>query len=303
MSVPADWSRTVGRVAAEPAWSDLFNILGTLVAPGTAWTCWRVGIAFRNGTIGIVIARARHSTPEMSQNWSDNLWTSVLSKMRDYAGRRYVLPAALVDAMSDTGERVKSSPYWTKYDHLPAEDPRRVNLNAEKIRVVGGVDVLVSLAKLVAAATTQGKVLSTVLWYDPNRPSIPATELGGWKPLHAMYDAWQNRAVHYWWNSGCEIAAKPGFFSSYPFVYSGSLKLRGWEVTDVAHAPWELAAAFYPLGNWPAPAVAALEAGTQFTSFEAPPDLMAMPENGQVGPVQAPAADGSLDERDRIPTG
>ena len=111
-----------------------------------------------------------------------------------------------------------------------------------------GLDLLSDVAKFIASITTKSKVLATVLWYDPRRPSVPAPQVT-WQPLFQVYNGFNLRAIHYWWNSGWESSSP----QTYPFVFSSTVPRRGWGVTDVAHEPWELAGAFYPNGNWVPP--------------------------------------------------
>ncbi len=123
--------------------------------------------------------------------------------------------------------------------------------------VTSALGLVQTFVNLIGSISVSSNVLVTVLWYDSKNPSAPAGTKP-WAPLHVMYDGWRMRAIHYRWNPGWAMPQR----RSYPFVYSSTLKRKGWDITDVAHEPWELAQAFYPLGHWPPPAPAAAPAGT-----------------------------------------
>lgn len=245
--LPDAWSATVGRVTASPDWEDLLSILGVLATPGSDWSCWKIALSFRDGTLRVVLVRGGTMSAAGSQvalNWANNVWPRIGS-LRDYAGRRRVLPEGLTDAVSTVAGDVKDSPYWDK--KLPDKKQQKA-FEAQKLRVHNALDLLIDVAKFIATITTKSKVLATVLWYDAQRPSVPSSQVA-WQPLHQIYNGFNLRAVHYWWNSGWDSTSPP----SYPFVFSSTVPRRGWSVTDVAHEPWELAGAFYPNGSWAPP--------------------------------------------------
>lgn len=255
LPVAPGWDQAIGRVTRSPEWGELFSILGVLMAPGTAWSCWRVALSFHRGIIRVLIVRGGSMTngQQVSVNWSNNLWLTVLSKLKTYAGRRLVIPAPVAEAITSVAGGVRELPYWTQYENLPdgkeGPDPRKVQRAALKFRTFQALGIIEMFAKLIASATVSGKVLSTVMWFDPQRGSLPTAQIA-WPPLHILYDQWQSRAIHYWWNSACRTS--PGKFASYPVV-RGQQQLSGIGVTDVAHANWDIAGAMYPDGNWPPP--------------------------------------------------
>lgn len=244
-SLPAGWSETVGRVTASPDFVSLLKILGVLTVSGTDWWCWRVALSFHDGTLRVVIARPTGAVGDNEQialNWANNLWSVVLTQLKSYAGRKRAVPQVATDALTAVIDAVTQSGYWNR----PQNDDRaNAALALTKWKVTSALGLVKSFAELIAGITVSSKVLTTVLWFDATHPSVPADQIR-WSPLHQLYDGMGARAIHYRWNSGW-----PGPPPTYPFVYSSSLKRRGWGVTDVAHQPWDLARALYPNGDWP----------------------------------------------------
>src|SRR3954451_12992597 len=242
---PAAWSETVGRVTQSPDWDGLLDILGVLASPGSDWSCWRVGVSFLDGTLKVVIIRGATLGAAGSQtglNWSNNLWPRI-SSLRDYAGRRRVLPKGLTDGIAAVTKQVNDSPYWTK---PIADDKARAARDYQKWKVSTALDLISHVAEFLAGITVKSKVLATVLWFDPQRGSVPGDKFY-WAPLHQLYDGFNQRAIHYWWNSAWNTTTP----NTYPFICSNGVKRRGYGVTDVAHEPWELASALYPSSSWP----------------------------------------------------
>ena len=246
-SVPQGWSETVGRVTQSPDFGALLKILGTLTAPKTDWHCWRVAISFSNGTLRVVIVRGVHEVggdQQVGLSWSGNLWDRVvLNGLKAYAGRQKALPPVLTDALGRVIDAVTGSSYW---DRPIADDKVRKTRDDRKWQVTSALGLVRSFVDLVAGLTTSSKVLVTVLWFNAEQGSIEGRNVH-WAPLHQLYDGYNVRAVHYWWNSAWDTTNP----RTYPFVYGGALRRRGWGVTDVAHQPWELAGAFYPKYTWP----------------------------------------------------
>lgn len=243
--LPRAWGETVGKVTASPDWESLLGILGVLATPGTDWSCWRVGVNFRDGILRLIVVRAGavgESGSRLALNWANNFWPRV-GTLREYAGRKRLLPAGLTDAVSNVAGQVKSSPYWEK--DLP-DGPQKAAFELLKWRVSTGLDLLAHVAEFLGSITTKSKILATVLWFDPKHGSVPGQQLQ-WLPLHQLYNSWGMRAIHYWWNPGWASTSP----NSYPFISSSTLQRKGLGVTDVAHEPWELAGAIYPNGNWP----------------------------------------------------
>lgn len=244
-AVPAGWSETVGRVTQSPDFDSLLRILGTLTVPGKDWSCWRVALNFRDGTLRVVIARDVKATgpnEQIALNWSGNLWSAVLVPLKSYAGRRKTLPPVVTDALSRVIDTVTGSAYW---DRPLADEKAAQALAYNKWRVGAALGLVKAFVEFISGLTSSSKVLTTVLWYDSANPSVPAGSIR-WAPLHQLYDGSGIRAVHYRWNSNWS-----GTPRSYPFVYGANLPRRGWGVTDVPHQPWDLARAMYPNTQWP----------------------------------------------------
>jgi hypothetical protein len=253
--LPASWSDTVGRVTQSPDWAGLFDVLGVLASPGSDWYCRRVAVSFHDGTLKVIVVRGGTLGPPGSHialNWSNNLWPR-LSSLREYAGRKRLLPKGLADGVSAVAKAVDGSPYWTK----PIDDEKaKAARDYRKWQVSTALDLIGHVAEFIGGITTGSKVLATVLWCDPQRGAVPSKDVY-WAPLDQLYDGFDQRAIHYWWNSAWNTTTPP----AYPFVYSGSVPHKSG-VTDVAHEPWELASAIYPSGNWP-PSVDAPSAPAQ----------------------------------------
>ena len=244
--LPGAWSETVGRVTNSPDWEELLNILGILATPGSAWSCWRVAVNFRQGILRVIVARPGQLSDAGSQvalNWANNSWPRIAS-LRDYAGRKRLLPAGLTDGVKNVSDQVKGSPYWDK----KVPDDKQPAFDLLRWKVFTGLDLIAHVAEFLGSITTKSKVLATVLWYDPKHSSVPAPQLR-WAPLHQLYDGFGLRAIHYWWNFNWDTT-KP---ATYPFPSSAVLKRKGFGVTDVAHEPRELAEALYPNSNWAPP--------------------------------------------------
>lgn len=258
---PSSWSETVGRVTQSPDWGSLLKILGALTVPNTDYTCYRVAVSFSGGILRIVLVKdAEGLSGNTALNWSNNVWSGVLKPLKAYAGRRKALPPVAVDALKAVNQAVSGSPYWSKPipDGIkPGDDDKtqRAKRAAQEAAIVARdltkwrVETALSLVghflEFIAGLTSSSKVLTTVLWYHNRYPHVYGKELR-WPPVHQLYDDWNQRAVHYWWNVGWRLR-KPG---AYPFVYSSTLRRKGWGITDVPHQPWELAARFYPLYAW-----------------------------------------------------
>lgn len=242
---PASWDQTVGVVTQSPDWAALQKILGTLVTPGSDWSCWRVALSLHGGALRVIILRAVGSAgSQAGLNFANNLWSGVLQPLKEYAGRRRLLPQVATDAIKAVANATKDSSYWTN----PKDNDQQQKERAySKWQVTGALSILVSFVDLIASITVRSKVLVTMLWYDPDHPAVPTAQVE-WLPIHQTYNGYNLRAIHYWWNSGWDSVSP----NAYPFVYGAGVQLRGPAVTDVPHEPWELARMFYPLGNWPA---------------------------------------------------
>lgn len=248
---PPEWAEVSGRIASVPAWSDLHRVLGALTVSGSPWYSWRVAVSFHNGVMRVIVARARTSNVQVDTNWSTNFWNVVVPSLQRYAGRRYLVPPGLAETTSRAASDVKSSSYWTR-DPAPGWSDEQKNAfivkrDATRWRVNAALTLAEHLLSFIAQATIAGKVLVTTLWYDTTG-AVPASQLGGYQPLHQVYSAGTKRLINYWWNWKARTA--PGRFSVYPFVFSSSVQRTGIGVVNVAHQPWELAAAVYPDGSW-----------------------------------------------------
>ena len=251
---PPEWNDTVGRIVVHPAWSDLFKILGVMTTQG-GWWCWRVAVAFASGEVRVLFSRPRTANPQVDLNWSNNFWNVVIPKMKSYAGRRYLLPAGLGDALSGVAGSVRDSGYWSREPNPKWTDKQKAEFIAKrdalKWRVSTALDLFAHLAAAAGQATMSGKVLATGLWYDGVGGAVDPGQLGGFAPLHQTYTGWAQRHINYWWNFNCRAPSKaPGQFAHAPVIYSTAVQRTGLGVTNVAHQPWDMAAAMYPDGDF-----------------------------------------------------
>jgi hypothetical protein len=246
--LPASWSETVGKVTASPDWTDLLQILGPLATPGSDWYCWRVAVGFHDGTLRVLVARpgSMAGGSQVAANWAGNFW-DLVGRLKQYAGRKHLLPVGLTDAVKAVAGDVKDSPYWDR--QVPKKQQK--DFQALKWRVSTGLDLIAKAAELLASITVRSKVQATVLWYDPNDGAVPTNKVQ-WAPLHQFYGVLGQRTVHYWWNYAWDTTQP----QAYPFVYNSAALRSSFLVCGVAHQPWELAGTLYPNGHWAPPAPA-----------------------------------------------
>jgi hypothetical protein len=304
--LPEGWHDTVGQVAASPAWQDLLSVLSALTVPRdkSYWWCWRVGIAFRQGKIHLIVARPWSGNAQIDKVWSDHFWAVVMSSMKAYAGRRYLLPVGLGSALQAMAGTVKESSYWSREPDSRWSDDQKARWKVEheetKWRVTTALGLFGDIAAALGGVTTSGKVLGTCLWYDP-KSNHSAADLGPFLPLHQTYTAWNLRLINYWWNWGCRApGGAPGKFVAAPIVYSASVQRDGLGVTDVAHQPWDLDGAIYPdhvfslasgEGDDPERAV-----GDPWNYMLTAPRLVVAPGGEEVGEEPAQSAAGEGDD-------
>jgi len=126
-AVPQGWGETVGRVTRSPDFQSLLHILGTLTAPGTDWTCYRVALSFQTGQLRVILVRDTQAVGDnqtLGANWSNNLWSTVVPELKNYAGSARIIPPVNVDALNAVVDKTKEAPYWESPCRRPASRHR-----------------------------------------------------------------------------------------------------------------------------------------------------------------------------------
>lgn len=244
----------LGKIAAAPAWAEIYRTLSVL--DGEPWRCYMVGVGFQSGTLNIAIFKAASTapTPQHADRWSSSYQTTVATSLKTFAGNRYAIDPAWFDVLDTAIEKVKE----VNDDKKPkdtivvgraeggeppigAEDLEVESLNPLDYVLMG----LSFVSKFLRTLKLSTEIRTTTFWYATTGVRMDLAYAQRWVPLHRDYRyLGKIRMLHMLWDP-----------ASSPSIWSGSaINWTEW-LWRMPHEPWQWCRAFYPMGKCGGPSL------------------------------------------------